>query len=340
MKLASKMNVNLDRKESYNSRTGEYMPQGTVGQRVVDLGGAAGSVIPGKDYIQFDRPDAMGDYRVGENISFANQRNAPQFRKLSGSTLSDLPADERAQALDDSRRPYVGAENGVSVPIEGKYGNPNYRFNRTGITDPADIAIHLEAQAKRRADRNGKPVDTQALQNNITNNVAVTRRHQADMAGPKSISDDAGARSLQQRQEVMEHIQRPLSSARPHYRASDKQVERGFYDKSRTTEELLGVNSFGIPAPQGRQEPSTPDYRVVDSPINIEVPDNFVPKSERQGRIGKIKESLGSAFNKYGRGEDYKVGRRFGYGGAAAVGLAGVAGLINGERNKREEEQY
>ena len=340
MKLADKMNVNLDRKESYNSRTGSYMPQDTVGQAVVDLGGAAGSVIPGKDYIQFDRPDAMGDYRVGENISFANQRNAPQFRKLTGKTLNDLPAAERAQALDDARRPYVGAENGVSVPIEGKFGNPNYRFNKTGITEPADIAIHLEAQAQRRADRNGKPVDTQALQNNITNNVAVTRRHQAGLATPSSISDEAGARSFQQRQEVLEHIQRPLSQARPHYRASDKQLERKFYDKGRTTEELLGVNAFGIPSPKGRQEPATPDYKVVDSPINIELPENYVPKSERQGKMGRIKESLGNAFNKYGKDDQYKVGRRVGYGGAAVLGAAGLAGLINGERDKRQEAQY
>jgi hypothetical protein len=36
----------------------------------------------------------------------------------------------------------------------------------------------------------------------------------------------------------------------------------------------------------------------------------------------------------------YQRGRRIGYGAAAAAGVAGLASLISGERNQREEEQY
>ena len=338
--LANKTNVNLDRKDSFQSRTGDYMPQGIAGNPVVNLSGPAGSVTPGREYIEFARPDAMSDYQVGENVAYANSRNAPQFRKLEGTTLNDLSTSDRASVLDDAKRPYIGAIKGESVGIAGVYGNPNYRFNATGITSPADIAIHLQAQAQRRADANGKPVDEQRLRTNIGNAVAVARRQEQALSAPGVIADQSGIRDRQKRIEIMEHIKRPVNTPRPHYRPSDKQLENKFYDRTRSQQELLGIDSMGIEAAASAKKPEAPNYSVVESPINIQVPEGFIPKSERQGRIGKIKSGLGEAFKKYGQGSEYTVPRRVGYGAAGAVGLAGLAGLLSNESDRRKQEQY
>ena len=337
LELGNRNNVNLDRKNSFLTTQGGYMPQGMMGYPHVDPSNPANSIILGNDRIEFNRADRMQDYQVGENISYANSRVAPQFRSLTGTTLTDLPANERASVLNDAKRPYVGLVDGEDVPIAGQKGNPNYRFNKTGITDPRDIAVRLRAQAERRAQANNRKVDRTRLLSNIKNNIAVTQRH-LDAQSTAAVSSEPDVKQeIAKRLGVQEHITRQISTNRSHYKPSEKQAK--FYDSSRSLEENIGASSMGIEAP-AKKEQTEREYSVVDVPNAPDVPEGFIPKSERQNRIGKFKESLGSAFNKYGKGNEYTVGRRVGYGGAAIVGLSGLAGLISGERENRNQEVY
>lgn len=332
LELGNRNNVNLDRKDSFATTRGGYMPQHMMGYPHVDPNNPGGSVILGNDYIEFDRADKMQDYQVGENISYANSRNAPQFRALTGTTMTDLPANERAALLNDAKRPYVGLIDGEDVPIAGKYGNPNYRFNSTGITEPRDIAIRLKAQAERRAEKNGREVDRKRLRTNILNNMAVTRRHlDAQNIAATDAQPDA-QRERAKRLAVQEHITRDVGSARPHYKASEKQQK--FYDKSRTLEERIGASSLGISAAPEKTEQGWVNATVVDAPNIPDLPEGYVPKSERKTRIDKIKSGLGS----FAKDSQYRTGRRVGYGAAGLLGASGLAGLLSNNGNRRQEE--
>jgi hypothetical protein len=334
LNFAGQNPVNADRKELYNERVGSYLPQGSNGQPVVNLDDRNVNGLIRPD-IRFNSPEMMDDYAITDNLAFANSRNAPQFRALTGSAGLTGTAEEKDSTLADSRRAFIGQERGVSVPIEGKKGNPNYRFNKTGITDPSDIAIAIQAQAERRAaEKNGR-VDQDRVDQNIVNNVAVTQRHLDAQAQPKFETGPDGGAERARRIEVMKHIQRDVGSPRKPYKAADSQQR--YYDKSRTTEDLMGVNALGIPNKAAPASEPKPNYSVVDSPINIELPEGYKPKSERENRIQNIKSSVGDAFNKYGRGDDFKVQRRVGYGAAATVGLAGLAGLLSNEKDRRQQ---
>jgi hypothetical protein len=335
LELGNRNNVNLDRKNSYATTRGGYMPQHMMGYPHVDPNNRTGSVILGNDYIEFDRPDQMQDYQVGENISYANSRNAPQFRALSGTTMTDLPANEKAALLADAKRPYVGLLDGEDVPIAGKYDNPNYRFNSTGITNPRDIAVRLKAQAERRAEKNGRQVDRARLASNIRNNIAVTKRHAEAQNIPRTDAQPDAQAERSKRLAVQEHITRDLSSTRPHYKAPQKQQK--YFDKSRTLEERIGANSLGISAPPPREEKGWVNATAVDAPNIPDLPEGYVPKSERKTRIDKIKSGLGS----FTKDRQYQTGRRVGYGAAGLLGASAIAGLFSNNGNRREQEaQY
>jgi len=308
------------------------MPQRTIGYPHVDPSNPTGSVILGNDYIEYDRADQMQDYQVGENISYANSRNAPQFRALTGTTMTDLPANERASLLADAKRPYVGLVDGEDVPIAGKFGNPNYRFNSTGITDPRDIAIRLKAQAERRAAKQGRQVDRQRLASNIRNNIAVTRRHLEAQNIERTDAQPNVQAERAKRIAVQKHLQRDVGSPRPHYKASEKQQK--YYDKSRTLEELIGAEAMGIVAPPVKQQQGWVDATVVEVPNAPDIPEGFVPKSERQTRIEKIKTGLGS----FAKDRQYQTGRRVGYGAAGLLGASALAGLLSNNGERRQEE--
>lgn len=332
LELGNRNNVNLDRKSSFQTTPGGYMPQHMMGYPHVDPNNRTGSVILGNDYIEFDRPDQMQDYQVGENISYANSRNAPQFRALTGTTMTDLPANERASLLADAKRPYVGLIDGEDIPIAGKYGNPNYRFNSTGITDPRDIAIRLKAQAERRAEKNNRQVDRARLASNIRNNIAVTKRHaEAQNIARTDAQPDAQAERAK-RLAVQEHITRDLSSPRPHYKAAEKQQK--YYDKSRTLGELIGASSLGISAPPIKEERGWVNATAVDAPNIPDLPEGYVPKSERKTRIDNIKSGLGS----FAKDKQYQTGRRVGYGAAGLLGASALAGLFSNREDRRQEE--
>jgi hypothetical protein len=334
MELGNRNNVNLDRKRNFLTTPGAYFPQHNHGYAHADPSNLTGSVILGGDYVEFDRADRMQDYQVGENISYANSRNAPQYRKLTGSTLDDLPANERAAILSDARRPYIGALNGESVPIEGRKSNPNYRFNSTGMTNPQDIAVRLKAQAERRAKRNNRKVDRERLRSNLRNNLAVTRRQLESEAAPRINVEPDAQQERAKRLAVQEHITRDLGSVRPHYKASEKQQK--YYDKSRTVEELIGANALGIPD-KPIKEQNEREYSVEYQPNAPDVPEGFIPRSDRKGRMEKIKDSLISFRDK----PQYRTGRRVGYGAAGVLGASALAGLFSNEKERRnQQEQY
>ena len=336
LNFASQNPVNQSRKELYSERVGEYMPQGSSGQPIVDLSNANinGSLRPD---IRFDSPEMMDDYAITDRLDFANSRNAPQFRALNGSAELTGSPEEIADTVADARRAFIGQERGVSVPIAGDNSNPNYRFNASGITNPSDIAINIQAQAERRAAASGKKVNQSRIDQNIVNAVSVSDRHIADQSKARFETGPDGKAEREKRLGIMKHIQRDAGARKP-YKPADSQQR--YYDKSRSTEDLMGVNALGIDRPQAPATEPKSNYSVVDSPINIELPEGFKPKAERENRISNIKTSLGSAYEKYGKGDEYRTGRRVGYGAAGVVGLAGLAGLLNNESDRRKQEAY
>ena len=89
-------------------------------------------------------------------------------QKIEG---QDIVTALRTLSDPSARTPYIGAVAGEVAP---------QRFNRTGQTDPNEIAALLTLQAEGRARRDRKPVDKATLERNIKNAQEVTQRAAED----------------------------------------------------------------------------------------------------------------------------------------------------------------
>jgi hypothetical protein len=335
MEFARTSGINQSQKDAY-AQGGSYMPQKGVGSALVDLrSGIPGATTPGSHaYYNMNSPENMSDYAITDRLAFANSRNAPQFRSLTGegSYGYDASPAEKEIALADAQRAFIGEIDGKKVPIMGDRSLPNLRFNKLGMTDAKDISIALNAQAQRRADANGKPVDTQRVTSNVRNAIAVADRHNMEQVQPPT--DALGKAHQQQVRAVHEHINRPKPDFQPDRKdVFEMNYERGRqWQDERNQEERMGMGRAGIAQPPKATE-SKPNYTVQSLG---DVQPHQMP--ERKDRIASIKSSLGNAYST-ASSDKYKVPRRVGYGAAGAVGLAGIAGLISGERDRRNQEE-
>ena len=193
LELGSTNGVNSLAKSEYFDRSGSYMPNRALGLgaqgtgRSVDLDAAGPAISLGRDRINFGETEQMSDYTVGDYVDTANKRVAPALRTLTGENIEGTP-QERREALEDARRPFVGQVKGELVGIEGKLSNPNYRFNLTRQTDPRLIGDAIAAQARLRASAKNPRSLTREAQNTYNAQI-VNARHYPDVvkvarAGP------------------------------------------------------------------------------------------------------------------------------------------------------------
>jgi len=323
LELGRTNGVNSVAKSNYFDGSGSYMSNypigvGKTGQgRSVDLTAQGPAVSLGRDRMTFGEAEQMSDYVVGDNIDTANQRVAPAFRSLTGENIEGAPA-ERAQILQDARMPYIGQIKGELVPIEGKKGNPNYRFNKTGEVDPIKVEKVIRDQARGRASKkNPRNLDRESQ--NIYNAQIVNARHYPALV--QYASGDTSFRAPRQRNE-----------------------DRFTSDRTSAVASMPAVG----------QTPTTPDpwsappgtgggFTSMDYqkalPYGI---DTDGPRQRPAAKGFKQRAAYASDdFKNYATNPNYSNRRRIGYAVAGGVaGIAGLDGLINGERNKREEEQY
>mgnify|MGYP003325659347 FL=1 len=106
----------------------------------------------------FDAPDVGQDKGIREGRETApidNSTIRTAFRRLTGENMS---SEERLTLLPLAQQNLQGLARGsdlsiIREPIGGIQGNQNYRYNRTGISDSADIEFALTQQALRRQRR-------------------------------------------------------------------------------------------------------------------------------------------------------------------------------------------
>ncbi len=102
----------------------------------------------------------IGSAKVGVRDAMGNTK-----RVDAGALMRQLPSKDAAM-------PYIGAIRGEEAP---------QRYNRTGERDPARIAEAIGVPAIQRARRDGKPVDKEAVGQNIKNAIQVQQRADADL---------------------------------------------------------------------------------------------------------------------------------------------------------------
>jgi hypothetical protein len=109
------------------------------------------------------------------------------------------------------------------------------------------------------------------------------------------------------------------------------------------------MESAGRPNPQAAQLALPPGRSVrgitteikqqlnqltPESAVNNPPGDQFRFSPDYQSRKGRVNREIGRGI------ERQNLRKRFGGGAAAAAGVAGLAALIGGERDQREQEQY
>ena len=315
LELGRTNGVNSLAKSEFFGGTGPYMDNYPIGLgkkgngRSVDLSAQGPAVSLGRDRMTFGETEQMGDYVVGDYLDTANQRVAPAYRKLTGENIEGTP-QERAETLADARRPFIGQVQGELVPIDGKKGNPNYRFNATGETDPVKIESAVRDQARSRATKKN-PRSLSREEQNIYNAQIVNARHYPDVV--KVARAGPGGRTRNQ-----------AALKRDEYELATATSGSGMGGGTRPPVAAPSNDSW-------QERPGTGGGLT-----------NYNPASSNSA-YGSTKAGRGaddSDFRKRVR-QRLELGQRARAGAAIAGGvgaaIAGIDGLINGESDRREQ---
>ena len=163
--------------------------------------GAMPRQVEGGPEIYFDAPvDVKGGILPDTSTApITSAKVNKAFAGLTGENMENTA--DKYEVLEMARKSLQGIEQGPDrklrpAPIGGIKGNPNKRYNTTGITDPDDLTYALEQQALRR-DRKitARPGRTPILTGevkprdraNITSALLATARAQRDASAPKAL---------------------------------------------------------------------------------------------------------------------------------------------------------
>ena len=305
LELGRTNEVNSLAKSEYFGNAAPYMQNSPIGLgtrgtgRSVDLTAEGPAISLGRDRMTFGETEQMSDYSVGDYLDTANQRVAPAFRKLTGENIEGS-LQERRETLDDARRPYIGQVKGETVPIEGKRGNPNYRFNATGETDPLKIESAIRDQARLRASKKN-PRDLSRESANAYNAQIVNARHYPDVIKVARAGDEGRVRN----QSALKRNEFELNEQAS--RQTDPYTERPALGGGLTTYNPAASKSTG----------SSNYTRSADTDDSA-----FRAKVRKRLELGQ-RARAGAAIA-----------------GGVGAAIAGIDGLVGNERNKREEAQY
>lgn len=347
--LASRQNVNLDRKAAHAVGLASHPYE--LAKPIVDpskplLIGPQELTIAERNArmvqngaMSFGAKEAMGDFNASVDLQAPNARVKPRFAGLTGENIEGTP-QERKEALADAQRPYTGLVAGEEpVGIEGKRDNPNLRYNRAGTTvnpapakgpdgkkyqgrmkrvgkaetTPEGIRSAITGEAMKRSQKTGKKVDLHRNEQNIINALAVQQRHDNSI--------DRGAfRAELQRNEAQD-------------------APRLIDDNIRNT--LAELNSAGKPE-QGPYRPLTADLKAElnaldggrgGGPKNPGGGYMVAPDGPSNNR-GYMSAPEGPGIGRRAR----NARRGAGYAAASIAGLAGINAMVSGEKEKRQQE--
>lgn len=341
LQLGSTNGINTQGKADYFGGTGSYMSNYPIGLgsrgegRSVDLSAEGPAVSLGRDRMSFGEIEQMSDYTVGDNLDTANQRVAPAFRQLTGENIEGSP-QERRETLDDARRPFIAQVKGELVPIDGKRANPNYRFNATGETDPVKIEAAVRNQARGRATKKN-PRNLDREEQNIYNATVVNARHYPDVVKVAR----AGSEGRKRNQASIKRNEYELATStggsgmgggtRPPVAAagaepwSERPATGPGFTNTGFQDALPYAGSTSARGPQ--QGPTQEGY----------------PRRKRS--FQERRENAGRKFSSFQNNPRYERSRRnariAAVSGGVGAAIAGIDGLINGERDRRDQEaQY
>ena len=312
MELGNRQNVNLDQKAAFQAGGAVHAyelarptanPAGPllVGPQQLSIAQRNAEMQQNTSPV-FGAREAMGDFSAGPELEGLNSRVKPRMAGLTGENIEGS-AEERAGALEGAQRNYQGlVKDEPAVPIGGKAGAPNLRYNKTGETSQSGIRTALTQQAMERAAKTGKKVNLQQLEQNVLNAQAVQgRADEFDAAGPSRRAEAPITDELGKRRQVAEHIGRPkpemASTARP---------------TGLNTTELQNVRLGG-------EILSTRPSADQQAAVNVTVSGRAAPRSSRANRESSVLSNFGVTQNEAAAasapqavGRNNEPGRRIG----------------------------
>ena len=376
MELGNRQNVNLDQKAAFQA--GGAVHAYELAQQTPN---PAGPLLAGPQQLSiaqrnsemtqnvrpvFGSSEAMGDFNGGVELEGLNSRVKPRMAGLTGEGMEGSP-EERASGLEAAQRNYQALEkNEPAVPIGGKAGAPNLRYNKTGETSQSGIRTALTQQAMERSAKTGEKVNMQQLEQNVINAQTVqSRADEFEAAGPSRRAEAPITSELSKRRAVAEHVSR----AKPAYAGRPSKGEGA------------GIaTAFGIDmneaaaasAPTGIGRNNEPQMRIDDgirnelASLNSGAYQGNPTRPLTEGlrselanlsggtpasydrpigpTMGTRNKSIGEiAARETNRAKSFMTSPRYQRGRRTVAGLgaaAGLGALIGGERDRREEGQY
>ena len=347
--------------------------------------------------LNFDAPEQMGDFVVDQNVARSDNREATAlFRKLTGEGIErgidelGNDVDDRAKVLSQAQQPFVGEVSGRAArtpknkrgqrpnekaPIGGVQGNPNYRYDRLGISDLLDLQYASEQRDLRRAakveipyrtDVTGRQVvprvrrqvgsQTPRQQQNTQSAMLAQARAQRDAAAPKALPPATGgidARDLFMAEQMKRNAQVSQMAEMAERAELTRLITEGprysskgeFFRPGGSDIRVIQEDNAALRPPMASRQPQaqvTPEPQRRQAPRTQEAaapPPPSTPRGERQRRQGGVNYLPGS-----GQGASTRNNRKrnilASLAGAAGLGTIGTAAAVGYGQDREEEAMY
>jgi hypothetical protein len=357
MALSEGSDINQEGKQRYAARQGSYQPVYTPegNSESVDLDarsrGEVGKTIPARQNITFDSP--AGVFYDGVDAAYVPNS---QRKKIDGENVN-IQAALRGLDDPDARSPFIGAVArepqpkeryrkgfGKDVSIEQGYrdleksmakGKRTYSQARVDSNIQQARAIE-DRFNKGEEDRAVRKVMSQADSSLADERLARDRQTDNDNYNKSRniVLDDVAGGNLRGKQPIMPAKVAPSMAPDPWAGTGPARMETAIQQPQGGQQLALppGRSSRPLTDEMKQQlEQLTPAASVqsTDPPGS-----QFRFSPDYQSRKGRTNREIGRGI------ERQNLRKRVGGGAAAAAGLTGLAALIGGERDQREQEQY
>jgi hypothetical protein len=355
MALSEGSDINQEGKQRYASRQGSYqpvyIPEGN--SESVDLDarsrGEVGKTIPARQNIMFDSP--AGVFYDGVDAAYIPNS---QRKKIDGENVN-IQVALRGLKDPDARSPFIGAVArepqpkeryrkgfGKDISIEQGYRDLEKSMAKGKRTySQARVDSNIQ-QARAIEDRFNKGEEDRAVRRVISQadsslaDERLARDRQTDNDNYNKsrniVLDDAAGGNLRGKQPIMPAKVAPSMAPDPWAGTGPARMEPAIQQPQggqqlalppgrspRSVPTDMRAELFKLDGPPQGPEPGPNSYRSApDGPTYT--------KANRQEVSNRIKRGI--------------RGRQFGGAAAAAGATAGLAALIGGERDQREQEQY
>ena len=374
MALAEGSDVNLEGKQRYATRQGSYqpvyIPEGN--SESVDLDalsrGEVGKTIPGKQNITFDSP--AGVFYDGVDAAYIPNS---QRKKIDGENIN-IQAALRGLKDPDARAPFIGAVAKEPIPkeqfrkgfgkdisieqgyrdLERSMAKGKRGFSQARVDDNVARAKAVEArfnkgEEDRAVRRIMQSADASLADERLArdNQVDLQRANRERDRSLDSLAGGAPRNTPSTKQPIQQAKVSPSIAPDPWAETGPARMEvavqqpqakpQAALPPGRSPRELtpeLRAELFALPNRSGDAGRSRANETSTGYFVDPDGPEKSPSFRRKRSAVG------GDPIGRYMTNPKYKTPRRVGYGAAGAAAIAGLAALIGGERDQREQEQY